>query len=167
LLESFLSYPSKKRFRLANDIEVFHDAGEIQIENITSPPLYEFDLGIGKKIRTSVGLITARKVKTWEMPKDANTAFFKFNDITGRQLLVRSWKHGDKMKPFGMKSKSRLISDILSEAGIKTERMKYFVPLVVFKDEPELIIWIPGIRSSEFGRLSSNSETALELRRII
>jgi hypothetical protein len=71
------------------------------------------------------------------------------------------------MKPFGMKGKSRLVSDMLSEAGIKSERLKYFVPLIVFEDEPDCILWIPGIRSAEFGRLASKSETAIELKRSI
>ena len=167
LLQSFIEYPSKKNFLLTKEIVLAHDGANISIEHIDSPPGQEHKLIVGKKIMSSFGPITAKRVKGWKKPDDKDTAYFAFSKIEGRKLLVRYWKHGDRMKPFGMKGKSRLVSDILSEAGIKSERLKYFVPLVVFEDEPKFILWIPGIKSAEFGRLSNTCETALQLKRII
>jgi tRNA(Ile)-lysidine synthase len=167
LLESFLSYPSRKPFILSKEVILLHEGKYITIEFTDTPPEHEHKLMIGKKIVTPVGTILAKKINGWKKPTNPNTATFKYDDVKGRQLLLRYWKHGDKMKPFGMKGKSRLVSDILNEAGIKSERLKYFVPLIVFEDEPEFILWIPGIRSAEFGRLSNKSETAITLIRII
>ena len=144
-----------------------HEGKNITLESIEEPPLKEHLLLIGKKMETPIGVISAKKVKGWEKSKNNNTAYFSEKGIAGKKLLLRYWKPGDRMKPFGMKGKSRLVSDILSEAGIKSERLKYFVPLVVFQNEPEFILWIPGIRSAEFGRLKGKSETAIKLERII
>lgn len=167
LMQSFLSYPSNKSFPLTKNILISHDGKCISLEKIDPAPQDNHHLIIGKKVKTPIGTLSLKKVKTWKKPKDGNSAYFKYSDIGSRKLLVRFWKAGDKIKPFGMKGKSRLVSDILNEAGIKSERLKYFVPLVVFEDEPSFILWIPGIRSAEFGRLSAKSETALELSRII
>lgn len=167
LLESYLAYPSKKSFPLTKEMMISHDGKFLAIESIDTPPGYEYLLEAGKKVLTPVGFIAAKKVKKWEKPKNQDNVYFNYGDIGERKLLIRFWKHGDKIKPFGMKGKSKLVSDILNEAGIKSERLKYFVPLIVFQDDPKFILWIPGVRSAEFGRLSAKSETALELRRII
>jgi tRNA(Ile)-lysidine synthase len=167
LLDSYIKYPSKKSFQIFPEILLSHDKSYLTIECIDSPPVHEHLLLLGKKLMSPIGHIAVKKVKGWEKTQDSNTAYFKFADLAGRKLLLRFWKPGDKMKPFGMKGKTRLVSDILSEAGIKSEILKYFVPLIVFKDEADFILWIPGIRSAEFGRLSAKSETALQLKRII
>ncbi|MEI8134707.1 MAG: tRNA lysidine(34) synthetase TilS [bacterium] len=165
LLESYLHYPSAKSFPLGDEILISHDGKHIVIEQIQSPPQLIHELAFGKPIRTPVGMIFAKKVLSWNKPKNAEVAYFSYHQLKSRKLHIRYWHPGDKIQPFGMKGKSRLVSDILSEAGIKSERLKYFVPLVVFQEEPDLILWIPGIRSAEIGRLGSESETAVELRR--
>ena len=162
-----MSYPSNNSSPLTKKILISHDGKFISLEKIDPAPQVSHHLIIGKKVKTPIGTLSLKKVKTWKKPKDGNSAYFRYSDIGSRKRLVRFWKAGDKMMPFGMKGKSRLVSDILNEAGIKSERLKYFVPLVVFEDEPSFILWIPGIRSAEFGRLSAKSETALELSRII
>ncbi len=167
LMESYLLYPSRKIFQFTKEIILAHDGKNITIEFIDFPPDHIHQLDMGEKVMSPVGFIVAKKVKGWKKPQDADSAYFNFDELAGRKLLIRFWRPGDKMKPFGMKGKSRLISDILSEAGIKSERLKYFMPLIVFQDDPKFILWIPGIRSAEFARLSTKSETALQLRRII
>ncbi len=167
LMESYVSYPSKKPFYLTKEIIISHEGQYLIIELTESCPKDENQLLINKRIITPIGFLSLKKTKKWKQLNDPNTAYFKYDDLKDRELMIRYWKHGDKMKPFGMKGKSRLVSDILSEAGIKSERLKYFIPLIVFQDEPEFILWIPGIRSAEFGRLDANSETALELKRSI
>lgn len=58
-----------------------------------------------------------------------------------RNLWIRSWKAGDRLKPFGMKG-SKKIQDILVDAKIpRAER--YRVPVVECDGE---IIWVPGYR---------------------
>ncbi|MFI5263707.1 MAG: tRNA lysidine(34) synthetase TilS, partial [Candidatus Kapaibacterium sp.] len=146
LLDSYIQYPSKKGFPLSTEILLSHDKSYLTIESIDFPPKEEHPLLFGKKVMSPIGLVSAKKVKGWKKPEDSNTAYFNYDDLTGRKLMIRYWKPGDKMRPFGMKGKTRLVSDILGEAGIKTERLKYFVPLIVFQDEPDFILWIPGIR---------------------
>ncbi len=167
LLESYLKYPSRKSFQISPEILLSHDKSYVTVEFVDSPPEHGHQLVLGNNVMSPIGLIAAKKVKGWSKPEDANTAYFRYSDLAHRKLLVRFWKPGDKMIPFGMKGKSRLVSDILSEAGIKTERLKYFVPLIVFQDEQDFILLIPGIRSAEFGRLTDKSETALQIKRII
>ena len=167
LMDSYLCYPSNKPFYLTKEIILHHDGKFIVIELVEEPPVGSHSLSLNKKIHTPIGFIASKKIRGWEKSNDTNTACFQYEELQGRKLMIRYWNHGDKMKPFGMKGKSRLVSDILSEAGIKSERLKYFVPLIVFQDEPDFILWIPGIRSAEFGRLRNKSETAIELKRSI
>ena len=167
LMESYLTYSTDKTYTLSKDTIIAHDGEYITIEMIEPPPSVDHQLIINKRVQTPIGFLLAKKVKGWNKSSDPNTVFFKYDELKDRKLIIRYWKPGDRMKPFGMKGKSRLVSDVLSEAGIKSERLKYFVPLIVLKDDPEHILWVPGIRSAEFGRLSSKSETAMQIKRII
>ncbi|MEP7235357.1 MAG: tRNA lysidine(34) synthetase TilS, partial [Ignavibacteriota bacterium] len=167
LLESFLNYPSEKNFPISPEILISHNKSFVSVEFVEPPPQLQDELMIGTKILTPIGTIELSKVRSWKKPLNADTAFFKYSSIGERILLLRYWRPGDRMKPFGMKGRSRLVSDILGEAGIKTERLKYFIPVIVFKDDLDHILWIPGIRSAEFGQMKGKSETALKLNRTI
>ena len=96
---------------------------------------------------------------------DKNIAYISRSFVDKHGLMVRNWMPADRIRPFGMKG-TRPVSDLLSEAGVKTERNKRNFPLIVAADSPETVLWIPGIRASEVCRTDS-SETAFKLKRII
>jgi tRNA(Ile)-lysidine synthase len=79
-------------------------------------------------------------------------------DSLADELEVRGWRPGDRMTPFGHKT-PRKVKDLLSAAGIPVEE-RPFHPVVCSQGE---IIWLPGIRRAEFGRVGSGADTVVSL----
>ena len=56
---------------------------------------------------------------------------------------LRKWRHGDRMRPFGMRG-SRLVSDILTDAKVSAlEKQNAWV--LVYRGD---IVWVVGVRCS-------------------
>ena len=78
--------------------------------------------------------------------------------FTARDLTIRSWLPGDRMRPFGA-SFSKKLQDIFTDCHVSgAERLAY--PVVLHDDE---IIWIPGLKRAEFGRVSPTATAILKL----
>jgi tRNA(Ile)-lysidine synthase len=60
------------------------------------------------------------------------------------RCVVRFWKSGDKMRPFGMKGR-RLLSDIFTDLGIPSHQRRD-IPLLVTREK---IAWIAGVMISD------------------
>ncbi|MBC7426569.1 MAG: tRNA lysidine(34) synthetase TilS [Bacteroidia bacterium] len=73
-------------------------------------------------------------------------------------LIIRNWKHGDKMKPLGM-SGSKLISDILTDNKISSS--KKIVSKVILSENS--IIWLAGIRISEDYKITEETVNILKI----
>lgn len=73
---------------------------------------------------------------------------------------IRYWRDGDKMCPFGMKGKTKKISDIFSNAKIPSIYKKK-IPLLLRNDE---IIWVIGVKASDKFRITNTTERIIELR---
>ena len=71
-------------------------------------------------------------------------------------LTIRSWQSGDRMVPFGQ-TKPKKLQDIFSDAKIPREK-RHQLPLVC---AGETIIWVPGVRRAEFGRVSQGEEAVV------
>lgn len=75
------------------------------------------------------------------------------------EFQLRRWREGDRMRPFGMKG-TKLVSDILAEAGIPaSERKNSYV--LTFDNN---IIWVPGIRASALYPVTDKTTKILEIR---
>lgn len=57
---------------------------------------------------------------------------------------LRPWQQGDRIRPFGMGGRSRLISDLASDAHLSINDKRRLLVLT-FNGE---VIWVPGLRSS-------------------
>jgi tRNA(Ile)-lysidine synthase len=79
-------------------------------------------------------------------------------DSLADELEVRGWRPGDRMTSFGHKT-PRKVKDLLSAAGVPVED-RPFQPVVCSGGE---IIWLPGIRRAEFGRVESGADTVVSL----
>ncbi|MEA2076533.1 MAG: tRNA lysidine(34) synthetase TilS [Candidatus Marinimicrobia bacterium] len=73
---------------------------------------------------------------------DNNIAVFS-TDLMKKELILRSWEKGDKMKVFG-KGKEKKVSDILKDEKIDT-LIKQRYPILLCENK---IIWIPGVKRS-------------------
>lgn len=74
----------------------------------------------------------------WTLWVDASVA-----DMPGVWEL-RPWRHGDRIKPFGMGGHSRLVSDIVSDAHLSLNDKKQ-LRVLTFNGE---VLWVPGLRTS-------------------
>jgi tRNA(Ile)-lysidine synthase len=80
-------------------------------------------------------------------------------NATGPELLVRQWKAGDKMQPYGFNG-TKKVSDILTEMKIPPY-LKENYPIVTVNDE---IVWIPGYRIAEKYKVTPETKTALHIK---
>jgi tRNA(Ile)-lysidine synthase len=93
-----------------------------------------------------------------ENPKTSpESAFLDFSKL--RNLTVRFWKHGDKIKPFGMKG-HRLLSDIFIDRKIP-EFERDWIPLVM---SGKKIAWIAGIMLSDDFKIVPETKKVLALK---
>ena len=73
--------------------------------------------------------------------------------------MLRHWREGDRMRPFGMKG-TRLLSDIFSDAHftLQQKRRQW-----ILEADGE-ILWILGLRASNHYRVSNSSRSYLILQ---
>ncbi len=74
-------------------------------------------------------------------------------------IRVRPWRRADRLVPFGLNGKQKLVSDLLTEAHVSGERRKHY-PVVEWNDD---IIWLPGIRRCDFAKVTDRTSTVLQL----
>lgn len=77
-----------------------------------------------------------------------NVEWFSTQDLPAI-LVVRSWRPGDRMVPFGRKSEKKL-QDLFVDAHVPEEERSRRAVLEV----SGTIVWIPGLRRAEFGRVA-------------
>jgi tRNA(Ile)-lysidine synthase len=75
------------------------------------------------------------------------------------KLLLRTWQHGDRMRPFGAAHRKKL-QDIFTDAKVSREKRRHW-PLLCAGEE---IIWLPGLRRAEFGRVEEGCGARLRIR---
>ena len=90
-----------------------------------------------------------------------DTVLFDSSVVETSLLLVRPWRSGDRMQPFGMHA-TKLVADLLGEAGIHG-RAKLGYPVVVHETSGE-ILWVPAIRRSAAFPIVETTREPLELR---
>ena len=57
---------------------------------------------------------------------------------------LRPWRHGDRIKPFGMGGRSRLVSDLASDAHLSLNAKRKLMVLTLNGE----VLWVPGLRTS-------------------
>ena len=77
---------------------------------------------------------------------DADTAYFS-TEILDKKILLRHWKTGDRMKPFGLRG-TKKVSDIFSDLKLSPVEKKNAAVL----EADGKIIWIPGYKNSDLFR---------------
>ena len=91
--------------------------------------------------------------------KDKNIAYFDFDKIKF-PLTIRHIKDGDKIKPFGMKGASKLVSDLLNDAKVNSyERKK--IPLLC---DSNGIMWVVQQRACEDLKVTPQTQRVLVVK---
>ncbi len=88
---------------------------------------------------------------------DTNKLLMDAGQIS-ESLQLRTWQHGDRMSPYGMKG-SKLISDILTDAKISSLKREKALVLKSGSD----IVWLLGIRTSRHHTITEKTKSILEI----
>ncbi|MEE9190846.1 MAG: tRNA lysidine(34) synthetase TilS [Candidatus Neomarinimicrobiota bacterium] len=122
---------------------------------ISEPIIVEFD----KDHIISDFIFKATRVKSYDHSPENNLHEFIDGDvIKGNKLKLRTWDHGDKFSPLGMKGHKK-VSDLLTD--IKMDRFSKMRQLVLCANEE--IIWVCGVRISQSVRITNKTTHYVEL----
>lgn len=78
-------------------------------------------------------------------------------------LTVRPWQRGDKLAPFGMGGRKKLVSDLLTD--LKLSLFEKEAQLVV-TDARDRILWVVGRRTDDRARVTEKTREVVEMRLI-
>ena len=130
---------------------------QAQLETAQKPPVIKLKIPGETKLPGYNGKIEVyqKDKRLVRLNQDKNTAIFDA-DFIQPPILIRPRKNGDRMTCFGLKG-SKKIKELMIEAKIpRSERDRY--PIVVMNDR---IIWIPGIRRSDFAPVTEQTKQVL------
>lgn len=135
------------------------------------------DLGSGSGTSYEIPLVVPGQTKVdqagiileaaWVDPgavirRERRSPVVDFSFPPGVPLTVRSTRAGDRLTPLGMAGKTRLVRDLLADAGIPSAERDHH-PLVTRSDTGE-VLWVVGIAQAESTRVHPGSESILQLR---
>src|SRR6476646_6746424 len=84
-------------------------------------------------------------------------------DALGDELLVRTWREGDRMRPLGMKG-SKTLQDLFTDRGVPRS-LRHRLPVVTAAGR---VVWVAGVAVSEDVRLGQQaSEVAVLTARVL
>ncbi|MDE6269655.1 MAG: tRNA lysidine(34) synthetase TilS, partial [Muribaculaceae bacterium] len=89
----------------------------------------------------------------------ASVAYLDRSALRSGPWVLRHWRKGDRIRPFGMKG-SRLVSDVFSDAKM-TARQKREAWLLTCGEQ---VVWIVGVRTSAHFAVTRRSGGYIELR---
>jgi tRNA(Ile)-lysidine synthase len=96
------------------------------------------------------------------LPEDHWEAVFDLACLTG-PLVVRNFRRGDRLQPFGMAGRKRKVKELFIEHKVPLSARAVW-PILVMGDE---ILWLPGFGRSELGRITPATREFLRLKAII
>lgn len=153
------------RTNLRAEIGLSVEGEFLVVERLEPARSYSIDLPVGNWVQTPAGMISCERRVGFQLPSSADMTLLP-EVLVSEGLIIRNWEPGDRMTPFGMGGNSKLVSDLLNEAGVRGENLKRKMPVVVRKEDPSTILWLPGVRTSELARVERSCDaTFLELRR--
>ncbi|MEK6327411.1 MAG: tRNA lysidine(34) synthetase TilS [Actinomycetota bacterium] len=79
-------------------------------------------------------------------------------DALGDQLLVRTWREGDRMRPLGMDG-TKSLQDLFTDHGVPRS-LRHHLPVVTAAGQ---VVWVAGVAVSEDFRLGPDARTAAVL----
>lgn len=156
-----------KMISLPDNIKVYNNYGDIEITYEDSeakdlPDLrYQLKLNSENYIKDlKINIVT--KVmpfsKSIDIKDKRYTKYFDYDNIQGKDIILRFRKNGDRLRPLGMEGTKKL-KDIFIDLKIpKEERSR--IPLICFND---YIAWIVGYKLSDNFKVKSNIKNVLEI----
>lgn len=134
------------------------DASPIQIDDIPLPVPGECSMPVlGWRLRTRVSEMQERGAEA-SIPVECAPAFYSSEttayldgEACGEgQLVVRTWRKGDRFRPLGMQLEKKL-HDFFIDARVP-RALRHRIPLVV---NPYHIVWVAGLRIDDRVRITA------------
>jgi tRNA(Ile)-lysidine synthase len=79
-------------------------------------------------------------------------------EVLGEELVVRTWREGDRMRPLGMEG-SKSLQDLFADHGVPRS-LRHHLPVVTAAGR---VVWVAGVAVSEDFRLGPDARTAAVL----
>jgi len=120
-----------------------------------------YHLSVGKTITVdNKYMISLNKIGADNVSFDnkRNTEFID-GEKSGKQLLIRFWKKGDRFRPLGMQNRRKL-SDFFVDLKLSTAS-KRKIPIVCHDDQ---IIWIAGLRLDDRFKVTEKTKLFYKLQ---
>lgn len=122
----------------------------LKVPGVTRVPA----IGVKVVVEVKPGVDKPRPVGPGNYP-----ALASLGRVERRGLVIRSWRPGDRIRPFGMRG-SKKIHDILVDAKVpRADRGR--IPVVAHGDT---IVWLPGYRVASGWEVRDSRRPALQLR---
>jgi tRNA(Ile)-lysidine synthase len=156
---SIIDGDSGRKAPLARGFYIEKSQGRIAILNAPTRSL-TISLDIPGKIELPDGLLEARiigKDNMWGLDRANLNVYLDYGKM--KNIAVRYWQDGDKIRPFGMNG-HRLLSDIFIDCKIP-EFEREAVPLLISENK---IAWIVGIMISDDFKVTDQTQEVLNLR---
>jgi tRNA(Ile)-lysidine synthase len=153
----------RPRIQLKSGVILAKDRDVLTIERGDFVEFESRTIEPGEEVTVPAGTVSVFSEPAGEIEKDLDIAYFDAGHPALRKgLMIRPWQAGDHITPFGMRGKTKLVSDLLNEAGVRGKR-KFQWPLVVSRTDNSVVLWIPGVRASECARVTEETETMLRI----
>jgi len=125
---------------------------------------YSYNLRVGEDlpIQEAGVVIQSRKISA-PFPKLPDNFMDVFFDVAslGSDLILRNFRHGDRLQPLGMAGHKK-VKELFIEKKLPLS-VRASLPLLVLGDE---VIWIPGYGRSELGKVTSATKAILHLKAV-
>jgi tRNA(Ile)-lysidine synthase len=112
--------------------------------------------GVVVRVSAQAGIVRPARARAGDMPAEASLSAKR---VGGHPLFLRSWRAGDRIRPYGMAG-SRKVQDILTDQKVPRE-VRAGVPVLECDGE---IVWIPGYRIARGWELADESASAVRIR---
>lgn len=114
------------------------------------------DVELRVEVSVGPGIVRPGRARAGELPAAASIS----RAAAGRRALyVRSWRHGDRIRPLGLKG-SKKIQDIFVNDKVPPEQ-RTCVPIFECGSE---IVWLPGYRIARGWEVTDAAKPAIQLR---
>ncbi|HWF44304.1 MAG TPA: tRNA lysidine(34) synthetase TilS [Candidatus Kapabacteria bacterium] len=155
-IERFI-FSDANNLSLRHGIALCKNETILYIQRSTNNNWTALQLRAEESCETPSGKIIASIREENTFDRNPNHAAFDAKQLMDESFLIRPWQEGDRMAPFGMHGKTKLVSDILNESGFSA-RQKRGYPVVARASNPDDILWIPGIRRAEVAKITEETK---------
>lgn len=131
---------------------------ELVIPGTTQAPFYGYEAGHGAGVLLKATILK-RKPSGPSLNSSKDVAYFDLDKL--KTLTVRSFRAGDRLRPLGLKGKSKKLKDVFIDDKVPLSKRRS-LPLIVSDADSE-ILWIAGLKRSASALVGPETTRILKL----